>query len=197
MFTGIITDLGTVLEVTPGVELGVTIGTRLPLTDMAVGASVACNGVCLTAVAVGADRFEALVSAETLSKTTLGGWRVGTPVNLERPLRAGDELGGHLVSGHVDGIAALVDRVPDGGSLRLTVRPPPELLPLIAPKGSVALDGVSLTVNAVVEGFFTVNIIPHTQTWTNLGKLPVGAQMNLEGDMLARYLARLLDQRRS
>ena len=196
MFTGIITDLGKVLEVAPGADLGLTIGTRLPVAEMAVGASVACNGACLTVVAVGPDWFKAQVSAETLAKTTIGGWRVGTPVNLERPLRAGDELGGHLVSGHIDGIAHIINVLPDGGSLRLTLAPPREFLHLIAPKGSVTLDGVSLTVNAVVEDRFDVNIIPHTQKWTNLGTLPVGAQVNLEVDMLARYLARLLDQRR-
>ncbi len=196
MFTGIITDLGKVLEVAPGADLGLTIGTRLPVAEMAVGASVACNGACLTVVAVGPDWFKAQVSAETLAKTTIGGWRVGTPVNLERPLRAGDELGGHLVSGHIDGIAHIINVLPDGGSLRLTLAPPREFLHLIAPKGSVTLDGVSLTVNAVVEDRFDVNIIPHTQKWTNLGTLPVGAHVNLEVDMLARYLARLLDQRR-
>lgn len=197
MFTGIITDLGRVLEVTPGADLGLTIGTRLPVADMALGASIACNGVCLTAVAVGPDWFKVQVSAETLGKTTLGGWRVGTPVNLERPLRAGDELGGHIVSGHIDGIAHIINILPDGGSVRLTLRPPPELLGLIAPKGSIALDGVSLTVNGVVEDRFDINIIPHTQKWTNLGTLPIGAQVNLEVDMLARYLARLLEQRQA
>lgn len=197
MFTGIITDLGKVLEVAPGADLGLTIGTRLPVAEMAVGASVACNGACLTVVAVGPDWFKAQVSAETLAKTTIGGWRVGTPVNLERPLRVGDELGGHLVSGHIDGIAHIINVLPEGGSLRLTLAPPREFLHLIAPKGSVTLDGVSLTVNAVVEDRFDVNIIPHTQKWTNLGTLPVGAHVNLEVDMLARYLARLLDQRRA
>jgi riboflavin synthase len=195
MFTGIITDLGKVLDVTPGADQTLTIGTGQALTGLKLGASIACNGICLTVVAFGDDWFRVQASAETIAKTTIGNWRIGTAVNLERPLRAGDELGGHIVSGHVDGIASLINILPDGGSLRLTFSPPAELCRFIAPKGSITIDGVSLTVNAVLEDRFDVNIIPHTQKWTNLGTLPSGSQVNLEVDMLARYLARLLDQR--
>lgn len=195
MFTGIITDLGKVLEVTSEAELTLTIGTGQALTGLMLGASIACNGICLTAVAFGDDWFRVQASPETIAKTTIGNWRIGTAINLERPLRAGDELGGHIVAGHVDGIASLINILPDGGSLRLTIRTPLELCRFIAPKGAITIDGVSLTVNAVLEDRFDVNIIPHTQKWTNLGTLPSGSLVNLEVDMLARYLARLLDQR--
>lgn len=195
MFTGIITDLGKIRTVTTEADLTLTIGTGQALSDLKLGASIACNGICLTVVAFGDDWFTVQASAETIAKTTIGDWRSGTAINLERPLRAGDELGGHIVSGHVDGIASLINILPDGGSLRLTFRPPPELRRFIAPKGSITIDGVSLTVNAVLEDRLDVNIIPHTQKWTNLGTLPSGSQVNLEVDMLARYLARLLDQR--
>ena len=195
MFTGIISDLGAVRAIVPGPDRLMTIGTGKALVDLAIGASIACNGICLTAIAVAADWFQVQVSAETVGRTTIGGWQEGTVVNLERPLRAGDELGGHLVSGHVDGTARIINRLNQGGSLQLSIQAPSDLNHLIATKGSVALDGVSLTVNSVVEDRFDVNIIPHTQTWTNLGNLPIGALLNIEVDMLARYLDRLLQQR--
>lgn len=197
MFTGIITDIGKVLAVEARGDRILTIGTNLSLADMALGASIACNGVCLTAVEVGQDRFKVQVSAETIAKTTIGGWQAGALVNLERPLRAGDELGGHMLSGHIDGTAEIVRREPDGESVRFTFRPPAILMKYIAPKGAVALDGVSLTVNDVLEDIFTVNIIPHTQKWTNFSAPQTGDQVNLEADMLARYLERMLNQRRN
>lgn len=194
MFTGIITDLGKVLDVTTEADLTLTIGTGQTLSGLKLGASIACNGICLTVVAFGDDWFRVHASAETITKTTIGNWRIGTLINLERALRVGDELGGHIVSGHVDGIASLINILPNAGSLCLTFRAPTELCRFVAPKGSLTIDGVSLTVNAVLEDRFDVNIIPHTQKWTNLGTLPSGSQANIEVDMLARYLARLLDQ---
>ena len=196
MFTGIITALGTVRAITPiggGHDMRVEIAT--PWADAASippGASIACSGCCLTAVAVDATGFAAEVSAETLSRTTLGAWRVGTRVNLERSLRMGDELGGHIVSGHVDGVGEAVEAVADEGSTRWRFRVPRELARLIAVKGSVAVDGVSLTVNAADDDAFAVNIIPHTASVTGFSMLRPGDRVNIEIDMLARYVARMM-----
>ena len=198
MFTGIVTALGTVRELFPiggGRDMRLTIAAPWPDTSaIAVGASIACSGCCLTAVAVGADWFAVQASAETLAHTTLGGWRVGTRVNLERALRLGDELGGHLVSGHVDGVAEAVAAEPENESTRWLFRVPPMLARFFAPKGSVAVDGVSLTVNEVAGENFGVNIIPHTAAVTTFGLLTPGATVNIEIDLLARYVARLLER---
>src|SRR5882672_2430864 len=187
MFTGIITDLGRVRAITR-----LEIETKYPTESIAIGASIACNGACLSVVERGAGWFAVEASAETLSKTTLGDWRVGTAVNLERPLKLGDELGGHLVLGHVDGVGVLVERRQDGGSVRLMVKAPADLARFIAPKGSIAIDGVSMTVNEVSGNQFGVNVIPITQRETNLGALTMGVPVNLEIDMMARYVARLM-----
>lgn len=192
MFTGIITDVGRVLSVERQGDTRFTIATRFDLATVPLGASIACNGVCLTVVETGDGRFSVQASAETLSKTTLGDWVEGSPVNLERSLRLGDELGGHLVYGHVDGVATVVSIRPEGESLRYTFETPAELAKYVAPKGSVALDGVSLTVNEVDGARFGVNIIPHTQKCTTFGTLTPGSRMNMEVDMLARYVARLV-----
>jgi len=192
MFTGIITDLGKLRSVTPGGSARLVIETRYDTGAIADGASIACSGVCLSVVESGKGWFAVDASAETLSCTTIGNWRAGQGINLERPLKLGDELGGHLVSGHVDGVGELVERRPDGDSLRLSFRAPPALARFIAPKGSVAIDGVSLTVNEVKGAIFGVNIIPVTQRETGLGALTPGQRVNVEIDMLARYLARLM-----
>ena len=194
MFSGIITDLGEVRRILPGADTTLVIATRFPAAELAIGASVACSGACLTVVDRGEDWFSATVSAETLARTTIGTWRPGTPVNLERSLRLGDELGGHIVLGHVDGLAEIVERRPEGDSLRFGFAAPTELARSIAPKGSVALDGVSLTVNEVAGCRFGVNIIPHTQACTTFGTARVGDRVNLEIDVLARYVARLLQR---
>jgi len=192
MFTGIVTDLGRVRAVIPGGDTGYEIETRYDTGDIAIGASIACSGVCLTVVAKGGGWFRVQASTETRSRSTVGRWRVGTPINLERALRLRDELGGHLVAGHVDGMARLVERRAEGDSLRLVMEAPAALAPGIAPKGSIAVDGVSLTVNEVTGARFGVNIIPHTQAATSLGALAVGDAVNLELDLIARYVARLL-----
>jgi len=192
MFTGIITDRGRVREVSQRSLTRPEIETRYTTEDIAIGASIACSGACLSVVEAGRGWFAVEASAETLSKTTLGAWRSGTAVNLERPLKLGDELGGHLVLGHVDGVGELVDRRPDGGSLRLTFAAPADLARFIAPKGSVAIDGVSMTVNEVSGRQFGVNVVPITQRETNLGEIAVGDRVNLEIDLLARYVARLM-----
>jgi riboflavin synthase len=196
MFTGIITDVGRVRELVAEGDTRITIETTYDTRDLAIGASVACSGACLTVIDKGQERgrgwFQVQASAETLACTTLGGWRIGTPVNLERALKVGDELGGHIVSGHVDGVASLVGRRPEGESLRLVFEVPAAYERAIAAKGSVALDGVSLTVNEVDGRRFGVNIIPHTQTETTLGGLQVGDRVNLEIDILARYVGRLV-----
>ncbi len=197
MFTGIITDVGRVRAIERQGDTRFVIETAFAMETVPIGASIANNGVCLTVVDKGAidngpDWFAVQASGETLSKTTLGGWREGTRVNLERALKLGDELGGHIVSGHVDGVAVVVDARLDGESVRFTFEAPDALAKYIAPKGSVALDGVSLTVNEVDGGRFGVNIIPHTQTATSFGALKPGDRVNLEIDMLARYVARLV-----
>ena len=189
MFTGIVTEVGRVERVERACGMRVRIAA--PIDASAAGASIACDGVCLT-VADGADGwFEADVSAETVSKTALGSWEPGRGVNLERPLRAGDELGGHIVTGHVDGLAELVGLREEGESTRVSFRAPPELARFIAPKGSVALNGTSLTVNEVEGREFGVNLIPHTKSVTNWSGAAVGDFVNLEVDLFARYLARL------
>jgi riboflavin synthase len=201
MFTGIITDLGRVEAVERRGDTRFRLATAYDAATIELGASIACSGACLTVVDKGAGPswFAVDASAETLARTTLGTWQVGTIVNLERALKIGDELGGHLVSGHVDGVAEIVERTPEGDSLRFTFQAPGALGHLIAPKGSVTLDGVSLTVNQVTDGDdatrFGVNIIPHTAERTTFGGLAAGDQVNLEIDLLARYLQRLLDSR--
>jgi riboflavin synthase len=196
MFTGIITDIGTVEGRKGGVF---TIRSAYEAASIAIGASIACDGVCLTATTVKADGkgsvFTVDVSNETLSKTTLDGWAAGRRVNLERALRAGDELGGHIVSGHVDGLARIVEIHGDGDSRRFTFEAPEHLAMYIAPKGSVALDGTSLTVNEVSGTRFGINIIPHTLTMTTWGGRKPGEPINLEIDQFARYMARLLEFR--
>jgi riboflavin synthase len=192
MFTGIVTDLGTVRRITPGPVTRLEIETAYPVGEIALGASVCCNGCCLSVVEKGANWMAFEVSGETLSVTTLGQWQVGTKVNLERALKVGDELGGHLVSGHVDGVGRIVDQHPDGGSIRVTFGAPRALMRFIASKGSIAVDGISLTVNEVSDTTFGVNIIPITQEVTSLGSTKTGSAVNLEIDQVARYVARLL-----
>jgi len=201
MFTGIITDLGRVRRLRhgagPAAGLELTIATAFEANEIPLGASIACSGPCLTVVAVEPGAFTVQASAETLACSTMGEWVEGTPVNLERALRLGDELGGHLVSGHVDGVARFVDRRPEGDSIRFTIEVPESLMRYIAPKGSVALDGISLTVNEVAENRFGVNIIPYTLAHTSLGEAAPGQRMNLEIDTIARYVARLLGAERT
>jgi riboflavin synthase len=195
MFTGIITDVGQVRRVRRGELLDLTIATAFDTSAIALGASIACSGACLTVVAVESAAFTVQASVETVTRTTLAEWQEGTPVNLEKSLRLGDELGGHLVLGHVDGMVRIVEQRPEAESVRFVFEAPEELMPFIAPKGSVALDGVSLTVNEVAQNRFGVNIIPHTLASTNLASLRAGQRMNLEIDLIARYVARLLRQR--
>jgi riboflavin synthase len=193
MFTGIVTDVGRVREVAPrdgGTRF--VIETRYDTAAIPLGASIACAGACLTVVERAPGRFAAEASAETLSRTTLGDWREGTRVNLERPLAVGDELGGHIVQGHVDAVARIVGRRSDGDSVRLSVEVPAAYAPAVAPKGSVTLDGVSLTVNEVEGNRFGVNLIPHTQVVTTFDVATEGTRVNFEMDVLARYVARLL-----
>jgi riboflavin synthase len=192
MFTGIITDVGRVRAVRPGGDTAFTIATAFDTEDVAIGASIACAGVCLTVTERGQGWFAVQASAETLSRTTLGEWREGSSINLERALKLGDELGGHILSGHVDAVAEIVSRRPEGDSVRFVFAVPPPFDKAIAPKGSVALDGVSLTVNEVEGSRFGVNIIPHTQANTTFGAAQAGDRVNLEIDVLARYVARLL-----
>ncbi|MGE4048259.1 MAG: riboflavin synthase [Acetobacteraceae bacterium] len=197
MFTGIITALGTIRSITPigeGKDMRLVISAPWPDVDtIAIGASIACSGCCLTVVELGPDWFAVDASAETLSRTTMGRWKVGSRINLERSLRVGDELGGHIVSGHVDGVGTAQSATPENASTRWTFRVPPDLARFIAEKGSVAVDGVSLTVNAVQNDTFGVNIIPHTASVTGFGTLAAGDAVNIEIDMLARYVARLAE----
>jgi riboflavin synthase len=193
MFTGIITDLGSVRAMANGAMTRLEIATAYDADSIPLGASICCNGICLSVVERGAGWFAVEASAETLAVTTLGAWRVGTPVNLERALRAGDELGGHIVSGHVDGVGRILDRRQDGGSVRYVIEAPAALARFIAPKGSIAVDGISLTVNEVDGAEFGVNIIPITQRETNLGGAKAGDSVNLEIDPVARYVARLMN----
>ncbi len=191
MFTGIITDIGRVRAVAETArDRRYEIETAWDTAGIDLGASISHSGVCLTVVEKGTGWFAVEVSGETLSKTTLGAWMAGTKINLERATRAGDELGGHIVSGHVDGLGRVVEITPDGGSHRIVIEAPEPLHRFIAAKGSITVDGVSLTVNSVDGRRFGLNIIPHTWEATTLGQLQVGDAVNLEIDMLARYLAR-------
>jgi riboflavin synthase len=195
MFTGIITDVGRIIGVEQRGDLRLRIGTAYDTASIDMGASIACSGVCLTVVDKGANWFAVEVSAETLSRTA-GDWAEGTPLNLERALRVGDELGGHIVTGHVDGVGTVIELTPEGDSTRVVVEAPASIAPYIAAKGSVALDGISLTVNEVSDlpdgGVrFGLNIIPHTQAMTTWGGLAVGTKVNIEIDVLARYLGRM------
>lgn len=196
MFTGIITDIGEIRALKQEGDLRARIGTSYDTVSVDLGASIASDGVCLTVVAKGPDWYEVQVSAETVSKTNLGDWTLGKRVNLERALKVGDELGGHIVSGHVDGVAEVVDLTDEGGSTRLVLRAPDHLAGFIAPKGSVALDGTSLTVNEVSGAEFGINLIPHTKQVTTWGDVAMGDRINLEIDTLARYVARLRDWER-
>jgi riboflavin synthase len=194
MFTGIVTDMGEVLELEQRGDLRARIGTSYDVGGIDIGASIACEGVCLTVVALGStprNWFDVEISAESVSKTNLSGWKVGKRLNLERALKVGDELGGHIVSGHVDGVATVVAITPEGDSLRVTFRAPESLAKFIAPKGSVALNGTSLTVNEVNGCDFGINFIPHTQKVTTWGEVALGDRVNLEVDTMARYVARL------
>ncbi|GIX14233.1 MAG: riboflavin synthase subunit alpha [Paracoccaceae bacterium] len=197
MFTGIVTDIGTVAAVEPRGDTRFVITTGIDVRRIDIGASIACDGVCLTVVERDGDGgggwFAADASAETLARTTLGDWRPGRRINLERPLRVGDELGGHIVSGHVDGVAEVVSVTPEGESLRVRIRAPRALARFIAEKGSVALNGTSLTVNEVDGAEFGVNVIPHTRAVTTWGDIAAGARVNIEVDLLARYVARLAE----
>lgn len=194
MFTGIITDVGRIKSVEKRGDTRIAVETGFDTADIEIGASIACSGPCLTVVEKGAGWFAIEASAETLARTTLGGWKQGSRVNLERALRVGDELGGHIVSGHVDGVARILDTTPEGDSVRFEFEAPDSLAKFIAPKGSVALEGVSLTVNAVDGSRFGVNIISHTRECTTFGELGPGDEVNLEVDMLARYVGRLTEK---
>lgn len=194
MFTGIVTDVGTVAQMHKRGDLRARITTGYDTQGIDIGASISCEGVCLTVVQLGNDWFDVDISAETLAVTNIGGdagWFEGKRLNLERALRVGDELGGHIVSGHVDGLAEVIRTAAEGDSLRVTFRAPEALAKFIAPKGSVALNGTSLTVNEVDGAEFGVNLIPHTQAVTTWGEVEVGHRINLEVDTMARYVARL------
>jgi riboflavin synthase len=191
MFTGIITDVGRLVAREQRGDLRLRIATGYDTAGIDIGASIACDGVCLTAVALGEGWFEVEASAETLALTTLGGWTQGCRINLERALRVGDELGGHIVSGHVDGLAEVLSVSDEGDSTRVRFRAPAHLAGFIAPKGSVALNGTSLTVNEVEGTEFGVNLISHTKSVTTWGEVKPGDRVNLEIDTLARYVARL------
>jgi riboflavin synthase len=195
MFTGIITAIGVVAAIDPigeGHDMRLAIDTPQGwLAGAEIGASIACSGCCLTVVTLEDDRFTVEVSAESLSKTTLGTWKVGSRINLERALKMGDEMGGHVVSGHVDGMAEVLSETPENGSTRWLFQLPDGLARYVASKGSITVDGVSLTVNEVDGASFGVNVIPHTTSVTTLGELAPGRRVNIEIDMLARYVARL------
>ena len=193
MFTGIVTDIGEIRQLEDRGDLRARIGTSYDTAGIEIGASIACNGCCLTVVALGDDWFDVDISAESVSKTNIGDWTVGHEINLERALKVGDELGGHIVSGHVDGVATITEMAQDGDSTRITFAAPEALARFIAPKGSVALNGTSLTVNEVDGTTFGVNLIPHTKEVTTWGQSRTGDRINLEIDTLARYVARLRD----
>ena len=200
MFTGIVTDVGTVRSAEQRGDLRLIVATQYDLASVDLGASIACSGVCLTVVDKGDAWFAVDVSEETLSKTAADHWREGAKLNLERALRLGDELGGHIVTGHVDAVATVVGTCPEGDSTRIGVSVPKSLAPMIAPKGSITLDGVSLTVNEVRDAddgstHFAVNIIPHTAQHTSLGTIKARQQLNVEVDVLARYIDRMLAAR--
>ncbi|EAU43853.1 riboflavin synthase [Salipiger bermudensis] len=193
MFTGIVTDMGEVRSLEQAGDLTARIGTGYDTSGIEIGASIACDGVCLTVIDLGPDWFDVQISAETVSKTNLDAWTEGRRINLERALKVGDELGGHIVSGHVDGLAEVVAMRDEGDSTRVTLRAPEALARFIAPKGSVALNGTSLTVNEVDGCEFGINFIPHTKEVTTWGGVEVGDRINLEIDTLARYVARLAE----
>lgn len=196
MFTGIVTDMGEIIALEQQGDLRARIATAYPVETIDLGASIACEGVCLTVIATGTEPcgwFDVQISAESVSKTNIGSWTVGKRINLERALKVGDELGGHIVSGHVDGVAEILSAEAEGDSTRFTFRAPDSLAGFIAPKGSVALNGTSLTVNEVDGATFGVNIIPHTKAVTTWGAARAGDRVNLEIDTLARYVARLRD----
>ena len=193
MFTGIITDIGEITELEQRGDLRARIATGYDTATIDIGASIACDGVCLTAIALGEGWFDVEISAESVAKTNIGDWREGSRVNLERALKVGDELGGHIVSGHVDGLAEVVGLRVEGDSTRVTLRAPDDLARFIAPKGSVALNGTSLTVNEVAGRDFGINFIPHTKQVTTWGDVALGDMVNLEIDTLARYVARLAE----
>jgi len=193
MFTGIITDVGAIRSLTQAADLRVEIATAYDLGSVYIGASIACNGVCLTVVEKTMDSFAVDVSTESFAFTNIGDWHVDAPINLERALKVGDELGGHIVAGHVDGVAKIVAMHDEGGSTRVILRAPDALAKFIAPKGSVSLNGTSLTVNEVNGAEFGINFIPHTKAITTWGGSQIGDQVNLEIDTLARYVARLQD----
>lgn len=193
MFTGIVTDIGTIQSLEKKGDLRVRVGTTYDTARIDMGASIACDGVCLTVVGLGPDWFEVDVSAESVSKTAISDWTEGTRLNLERALKVGDELGGHIVSGHVDGVATVLSVTDEGDSTRVVLEAPADLARFIAPKGSVALNGTSLTVNEVDGARFGINFIPHTKAVTTWGDVAEGQKINLEIDTLARYVARLND----
>lgn len=198
MFTGIVTDIGRVLELEQKGDLRARIGTSYDVDGIDLGASIACDGVCLTVIATGTSPqnwFDVEISGETVNVTNIGrnGWNIGKRINLERALKVGDELGGHIVSGHVDGLAEVVEMRDEGDSTRIVFEAPEHLAKFIAPKGSVALNGTSLTVNEVDGARFGVNLIPHTKEVTNWGECAVGQFVNLEVDTMARYVARLAE----
>lgn len=196
MFTGIITDIGTIDRIEGGGDRRIFVTTAYDMASVDLGASIACSGVCLTVVDKAPGWFAADVSGETVSRTPAEQWTAGRQLNLERALKLGEELGGHIVTGHVDGIASIVETSSDGNSWKVVIAVPATLAPFIAPKGSITVDGVSLTVNSVADQadgstHFAINIIPHTQAMTTLGALRPGASVNIEIDVLARYLQRM------
>ena len=193
MFTGIITDLGQLAKLEKWGDLRATVRTGYDISTIEIGASIACNGVCLTVIALGQDSFDVEISAETVSKTNASTWVSGSRINLERSLKLGDELGGHIVSGHVDGVALVTLVEEEGDSTRVVLEAPDALARFVAPKGSVALNGTSLTVNEVDGKLFGINFIPHTKKVTTWGDVVVGDLVNIEIDTLARYVARLRD----
>lgn len=195
MFTGIITDIGHIKAVEPRGDLRVVIATGYDTSGLAIGASVACSGVCLTVVAKAPGEFSVDVSGETQGCTAKGQWLAGRRLNLERALKVGDELGGHIVTGHVDAVGTVASVEPVGDSTRIAIQVPKDIAPFVAPKGSICLDGVSLTVNTVADNadgaVFTINVIPHTAEWTTFDTIKPGDELNIEIDVLARYLARM------
>lgn len=194
MFTGIVTDVGRVRGIEQRGDTRLAIETGYDTAGIEIGASIACSGPCLTVVDKGPGWFAVEASAETLSRTTIGGWGIGSRINLERAVRVGDELGGHIVTGHVDGIGTVAETAPEGDSLRVRFEAPAGLAKYIAEKGSIAVDGVSLTVNAVDGPRFAVNLISHTRGCTTLGDLRPGSRVNLEVDVIARYVARMVEK---
>jgi riboflavin synthase len=193
MFTGLVEDVGTVARLSAGAVTDLWVDTALPAATFALGESIACDGCCLTVVDVAPGRFHVQAAPETLRRTTLGDWKPGTRINLERALKVGDRLGGHMVQGHVDGVTRLLEARSDGGSWFMALALPPSLAALVVEKGSVCLDGVSLTVNRATREFFEVQLIPETQARTTLGAKAVGAALNLEVDVVGRYVLRKLE----